>query len=111
MAAAAKAPRATVSLQPSEAARMMPYTSEAIPAVEVEVARLAAGPGEEERGGEDDQRADRHVDEQHPAPRHPLGDHPAEHQAQRSAAHDHGGVDAQRAGPLTAVGEAGGDHR
>src|SRR5262249_1089460 len=43
--AAANAVRATLSLQPSEAARMMPYTSEAIPAVEVSAPATSKWPG------------------------------------------------------------------
>jgi hypothetical protein len=82
---------------------MNPYTSAVTPAGQP--GRLA----DEQRRDRDHGQADRHVDEQHPPPGQPLGDHPAEHQAQRGPAGDDAHVDAERPGPLPPLGEAGHD--
>ena len=87
-----------------------------MPAVEVIAPVRSNLPGwrlvsdDEQRGDRDDGDADRHVDEQHPAPGQPLGDQTAEHQAERAAAGDDGRVDGERLDPLPALGE-GADHQ
>ena len=76
---------------------------------QVEAAGRAGRLGDEQRGEHGHRDADRHVDEQHPAPGGPLGDQAAEHQAERAARGHHAGVDGQRPDPLPAFGEAA-DH-
>ena len=72
--AAPKAASDSGSRHPSDAARMKAYTSAAMPAVEASAPARSNLPGpalrltEEPRRGQQDGRADRHVDEQHPAP-------------------------------------------
>ncbi len=67
---------------------------------DVEPARLARRLGQNPRSGQEHRGADGHVDEEDPAPRGPLRDHAAEHQAERGAAHHHGGEDAEGPGPF-----------
>ncbi len=78
---------------------------------QVEAAGLARRLGHEQRGEHRHHDADRHVDEQHPAPGHPLGDHAAEDEAERAAAHHHARVDGQGPESLLAFGEAADDER
>jgi hypothetical protein len=84
--AAAKEPTVQASLQPSWAARMNPRQQ-----------------------GEQD--ADRHVDEQHPAPRQPRGEHAAGEQADGRAGPGHRGEHAERPVALGPFLEVGGDQR
>ncbi len=70
---------------------------------------MTRGLGDEPGQGEGQGEADGHVDEQCPAPRGPGGEHAAEDQTDGTADAGHGGVDAQRAVPARAVGEARGD--
>ena len=65
------------------------------------VAALGQDARREHRGGE----ADRHVDEQHPLPAGPLGQHAAEQHAGGAAGARHGAPDAQRLVALGALGE------
>ena len=75
---------------------------------QVEPAGLALGLGEEARGEEGGEQADRHVDEEGPAPVH-LGEPAAEDQADGGAGAGHRGVDGEGAVALRAGGEGRGD--
>ena len=67
------------------------------------------GAGQGPRRDERDDRADRHVDEQHPAPGQVGGQQAAGHQADRGAADAHRGVDAHRPVARRPLREGGGD--
>ena len=75
---------------------------------QVEPAGLALGLGQVARREEGDEQADRHVDEEGPAPVH-LGEGATEDEADRGAGAGHGGVDAHGAVALLAGGEGRGD--
>ena len=66
----------------------MPTVEVKAPA-QVELALAAGGLGQDEPADQEDDEADRGVDEQHPAPGRPLGEHAAGHQADGCAADGH----------------------
>ena len=67
-----------------------------------------AGLGQHGAAEHQDADADRHVDEQHPAPGDPLGEHASGDQADGAAADGDRGVEPERADPLAALREHGG---
>jgi hypothetical protein len=71
----------------------------------------AAGPGDQRNGRQDEDQADGHVDEQHPAPADPLREHAADDRAHRAAGRHRGAPGAQSLGALARVGERGHDQR
>ena len=79
--------------------------------VEVPLREVAAALDDVADGERDQHGADRHVDEQDPAPAQRLGEHAAEQRARRSAAGGDGAPDAQRAVALGPFGEGRRDDR
>jgi hypothetical protein len=78
---------------------------------DVEAAAVPFGLADVQRGEYGDQHADRHVDEEHPSPVEPLGEHASRQEAYRAAARGDGGEDAEGTVPLRPFGERGGDQR
>ena len=76
---------------------------------EVEPAGTARGLGHEAPRQGEHEDADRHVDQQGPAPRAEVGDHAAEQQADGAAAHADGGEQGERPVARRLVGGAGGE--
>jgi hypothetical protein len=72
----------------------------------VEAARVALGLRQVARGQQHQRDADRHVDEQSPAPRGQVGQQAADHQADAGASARGGGVEGDRAHPLASALEA-----
>ena len=80
--------------------------------VEGATGAIGAAPGGQRHCPDsEDGQADRDVDEQHPTPRRPLGEHAARDQADRAAADGDGGVQADRTGALPGFGEHGHQQR
>lgn len=67
---------------------------------DVELARLGRGLAQHLPGGQHQADADRHVDEQAPAPGHPVGEHAADHQADARATGRDQAVETQCLQPL-----------
>ncbi len=78
---------------------------------QVEPAGVALGLGQGARGQQGDQKPDRHVHEQHPAPGEVGGEHAADEQADGRAGDAHGGVDAHGPVAFPALREVGRDQR